>query len=62
MSSLKNFQKEIKFVPKNNEENKKNLYAESKFMLPPDPIKLPLPFESLLSKKEKNQPERKHFN
>lgn len=34
------------------EDPKKNLYAESKFMLPPDPLKLPPPFVGSLNKKQ----------
>lgn len=32
------------------EDKQKYLYAEPKFMIPPDPLKLPEPFKSLLKK------------
>ncbi len=35
-----------------NEENKKYLYAEPKFMIPPDPLKLPEPFPKNNKKEE----------
>jgi hypothetical protein len=39
-----------------NEEAKKYLYAEPKFMIPPDPLKLPEPF----SKLKKEEPAKKN--
>ena len=35
-----------------NEETKKYLYAEPKFMIPPDPLKLPEPFSKVAKKEE----------
>lgn len=35
-----------------NEESKKYLYAEPKFMIPPDPLKLPEPFSKGTKKEE----------
>lgn len=32
------------------EDKQKYLYAEPKFMIPPDPLKLPEPFKNLLKK------------
>jgi hypothetical protein len=32
------------------DDSKKYLYAEPKFMIPPDPLKLPEPFKNLLKK------------
>lgn len=40
---MRQFQKKQEFVPKY-EQPKKTLYAEPKFMLPPDATKLPKPF------------------
>ena len=34
------------------EDSKKYLYAEPKFMMPPDVLKLPEPFKNSLAKKE----------
>lgn len=38
-----------------NEETKKYLYAEPKFMIPPDPLKLPEPFSKITKKEEQGK-------
>lgn len=38
-----------------NEETKKYLYAEPKFMIPPDPLKLPEPFGKVAKKEEQGK-------
>ena len=38
-----------------NEDSKKYLYAQPKFMIPPDPLKLPEPFKNSLLKKEETE-------
>lgn len=37
---------------KGEDKQQKYLYAEPKFMIPPDPVKLPEPFKVLLKKEE----------
>ena len=38
-----------------NEDSKKYLYAQPKFMIAPDPLKLPEPFKNILQKKDESQ-------
>ncbi len=49
---MRNLQKKMEYVPKY-EQNKKNLYAEPKFMIPPDATKLPEPFQNEEAQSEK---------
>lgn len=50
---MNNLKKKMEYVPKY-EQTKKNLYAEPKFMIPPDATKLPKPFQTEQSSLKNN--------